>query len=210
MSFHTIRLPGLAPPLWAFSSSSKAAKTADLAKLPVRVVVGSAKSILKCDKKKNILNNVTCSWIKMHYVRGSQREFFIQSLRDLSLYTKLFWWILCLIHLMLSSYWTWYLDFNALFRFNYGFHTISKIHHKSLQRVVKLFWFKRFYEKKSSLASNDSEMYKKVHIVIAHHRWWILHLAHLRYFKFILHDSIRDSTNKGADALFKWIFSTPP
>lgn len=49
--FHTNRSPGLAP-LWAFSSSSKAAKTADLAKLPVRVVVGSAKSILQCDKEK--------------------------------------------------------------------------------------------------------------------------------------------------------------
>lgn len=50
--FHTIlRSPGLTLPLWVPSSSSKAAKTADLAKLPGRVVAGSAKLILQSDKK---------------------------------------------------------------------------------------------------------------------------------------------------------------
>jgi hypothetical protein len=51
-----VNSPGLTPAL-ACSSSSNAANTADLAKMPDRVVDGSLKSMLQNkEEKKNILN----------------------------------------------------------------------------------------------------------------------------------------------------------
>jgi hypothetical protein len=63
-------LPGFTS-AWLRSSSSKAANTADFAKFPARVVVGSAKSMLQERREKKLLTQ----WIRKKLSKDSLHIF---------------------------------------------------------------------------------------------------------------------------------------